>query len=281
MKLWISVFLMVFVNSAMSGEAENITACANKAKTFSGVTLDPFIAKYEGNIIAMSIAQWPNVYCEVKLAEVYTLQINNRIVVYKGYAGKESYDLNAVLQARTEEAIRQMQSRIALLELRAKQVSNSLQKPNSNHSWLTKYVEDGIKKSLGTQGANSSENSSTANNQRTVKNQSEQPVTVVNNAGSTPEKQNEIPIPLSSSGDKGKYFLLEAKYDNGLIKTLHKRVGIDTTGYTRTEVNCSAKQYRVIGYSEVSPSHIEVVPSNWTDIVEGSSKSDLVNFVCN
>jgi hypothetical protein len=39
-------------------------------------------------------------------------------------------------------------------------------------------------------------------------------------------------------------------------------------------------QMREIGYSEESPAAIKGNPTKWFDLVPGSSKSDLANFVC-
>lgn len=92
--------------------------------------------------------------------------------------------------------------------------------------------------------------------------------------------QQETLIPRSVAGDKGKYYLLEAKQAGDIIGALHKRVGIDSVGYTETEINCKAMLIRDIGYSEVSPTQIKKNPSKWYELVPGSSKSDLANFVC-
>lgn len=92
--------------------------------------------------------------------------------------------------------------------------------------------------------------------------------------------QQETPIPRSVAGDKGKYYLLEAKRTGDIIGALHKRVGVDSVGYTRTETNCKTMLIRDIGYSEVSPAQIKENPSKWYELVPGSSKSDLANFVC-
>lgn len=92
--------------------------------------------------------------------------------------------------------------------------------------------------------------------------------------------QSEIPIPRSVAGDKGKYFLLEMKKSGGIVRALHKRVGVDSIGYTLTEINCATMQMRELGYSEQSPSAIKEKPTKWFDLVPGSSKSDLANFVC-
>jgi hypothetical protein len=92
--------------------------------------------------------------------------------------------------------------------------------------------------------------------------------------------QSEIPIPRSMSGDKGKYFLLEKKKNGNIVRALHKRVGVDSIGYTLTETNCANMQMRELGYSEQSPSAIKENPTKWFELVPGSSKSDLANFVC-
>lgn len=91
--------------------------------------------------------------------------------------------------------------------------------------------------------------------------------------------QPETPIPRSMA-DKGKYFLLEKKKTENIVLALHKRVGVDSIGYTRTETNCSTMKMRELGYSEESPSAIKENPTKWFDLVPGSSKSDLANFVC-
>lgn len=100
-------------------------------------------------------------------------------------------------------------------------------------------------------------------------------------AASTPfAAQSEVPIPRSMAGDKGKYFLLEKKKTDNIVRALHKRVGVDSVGYTITETNCKTMLMRELGYSEESPSAIKENPTKWFELVPGSSKSDLANFVC-
>lgn len=89
----------------------------------------------------------------------------------------------------------------------------------------------------------------------------------------------EIPIPRTTA-DKGKYYLLDVKTKGSIVTSLHKRVGVNETGYSKTEINCKSMQYRDVGYSEDGPDKIAGSPSKWTDVLAGSSKSDLVNFVC-
>ncbi|KAB8044629.1 hypothetical protein [Janthinobacterium aquaticum] len=89
----------------------------------------------------------------------------------------------------------------------------------------------------------------------------------------------ETPIPRTMA-DKGKYYLLDVKTKGGIITSRHKRVGVNETGYSKTEINCKSMQYRDMGYSEDGPDKITDLPGKWTDVLAGSSKSDLVNFVC-
>lgn len=89
----------------------------------------------------------------------------------------------------------------------------------------------------------------------------------------------ETQIPRTMA-DKGRYFLLEKTQKDGIITTLHKRVGVSETGYSKTEINCKTRQYRDMGYSEDGADKIKPAPGKWTDILNGSSKSDLVSFVC-
>lgn len=92
--------------------------------------------------------------------------------------------------------------------------------------------------------------------------------------------QSETPIPRSIAGDKGSYYLLETKKDGTIVRAIHKRVGPDSVGYTKTETNCATMQMRELGYSETSATAIKDNPTKWFDLVPGSSKSDLAHFVC-
>lgn len=92
--------------------------------------------------------------------------------------------------------------------------------------------------------------------------------------------QSETPIPRSVAGDKGEYSLLEKEKSGSIVRALHKRVGVGSIGYTLTETNCATMKMRELGYSEQSPSAIKENPTKWFELVPGSSKSDLANFVC-
>jgi hypothetical protein len=90
----------------------------------------------------------------------------------------------------------------------------------------------------------------------------------------------EMSIPRSVAGDKGKYFLLESKKIGEIIRAVHKRVGPDSVGYTKSETNCETMQMRELGYSEDSAQAIVVSSTKWFDLVPGSSKADLAKFLC-
>jgi hypothetical protein len=88
-------------------------------------------------------------------------------------------------------------------------------------------------------------------------------------------------IPRSMPGDKGRYYLLEKRSTGPTLQVVHKRVGVESVDFSRTEVNCKTKQYRELGYSSESVAAIKpVLGAKWTQLIQGSSKSDLAAFVC-
>ena len=87
-------------------------------------------------------------------------------------------------------------------------------------------------------------------------------------------------IPRSASGDKGKYYLIKQTKSGDIISAVHKRVGVDSIGYTSTKTNCKTGKMQEIGYSEVSVQAIKASPTKWFDLVPGSSKHDLYKFLC-
>lgn len=90
-------------------------------------------------------------------------------------------------------------------------------------------------------------------------------------------------IMRSSRGDKGRYFLVYIEGGNGKFTAISKRISAEVVGYSKVEINCGSRVYRELGYTE---RHIEYFanaqdsPTKWTSLVDGSSKSDLVNYVC-
>ena len=142
------ILLIMMSTNALADDAENIMACVHTANEYSGVKLSEFEATYEGNIFSMSKARWPDAYCEVKLGDVYNLTVNDSYIIFEGFAGKAAYELNKQLEAKTEAAITQLKSRIVLLEQRMSQVSSDLKLPRPDLVQLTKYVDEGIDKSV-------------------------------------------------------------------------------------------------------------------------------------
>ncbi|OZI64597.1 hypothetical protein [Bordetella genomosp. 4] len=90
----------------------------------------------------------------------------------------------------------------------------------------------------------------------------------------------EVRIPRSMQGDKGKYYLLERSTKGGIITAVSRRDGVDSVVFTRTETNCKTKKMRVLGESETSVRDINNNSTKWFDLVPGSSKSDLFNYLC-
>lgn len=92
-------------------------------------------------------------------------------------------------------------------------------------------------------------------------------------------------------GDSGTYYVLSReRIEGGLIKVLTSRVGKNNeyTDFTELNINCDSKQYFDLagssedGAKESPTAELKDWSSNskWVDLVAGSSKDDLVRFVC-
>jgi len=78
-----------------------------------------------------------------------------------------------------------------------------------------------------------------------------------------------------------KYYLISVEKDGEYLKTLHRRTSSSGTGYSVTRIDCASRRYMDLGYGDGSRSNIRMYDStSWTELVPGSSKSDLVNYVC-
>lgn len=94
-----------------------------------------------------------------------------------------------------------------------------------------------------------------------------------------------------SAGDRGTYYVLSnEKLGGGQVKVLTSRVGKGAayTDFTELKVDCKNRQYfELAGGSEDGEKDTPTAPLNdwsarskWTSLVPGSSKSDLVNYIC-
>lgn len=94
-----------------------------------------------------------------------------------------------------------------------------------------------------------------------------------------------------SAGDSGAYYVLEqTKMNDDQVNVLTSRIGKFKayTSFIELKINCSTKQYFTLSGSSEDGEKIKPSKplrnwsngSKWTSIVNGSSKSDLVNFVC-
>ena len=91
--------------------------------------------------------------------------------------------------------------------------------------------------------------------------------------------QAELLIPRSRV-ENANYYLLTMVIKGDVVAASHKRVSPLSVGYTKTETNCKTMKMIALGYSEASLSAIKIKRTKWFDLVDGSSKSDLANFVC-
>lgn len=81
--------------------------------------------------------------------------------------------------------------------------------------------------------------------------------------------------------EKANYYLISVKPDDKYLQTLHSRVSAMSHGYSVTRIDCTNRRYQDLGYGEDNQSNIKMYDkAQWSGLVTGSSKSDLVTFVC-
>jgi len=95
----------------------------------------------------------------------------------------------------------------------------------------------------------------------------------------------------ASAGDKGAYYIIESKpLKDNVLYVLTSRVGKNQayTDFTKLNIDCKSMKYfelagsSVDGFQEKPTKKFNDWSKNskWVSLVNGSSKSDLVHFVC-
>ena len=131
-----------------AGELDDVFACIEAAEKLGQVALDARDATYEFRLFSRSTAKWRNAYCEVDLKVVYNLTVNGTRLIVDEFIGQQSYALNKSLEAKTEAAKKELNSRIATLEERQRLVTRNLKQPTTNHSSQESYISEGIQYAL-------------------------------------------------------------------------------------------------------------------------------------
>ncbi len=86
-----------------------------------------------------------------------------------------------------------------------------------------------------------------------------------------------------SQVENARYYLISSEGDGSYLRTVHVRISSQSKGYSVTRIDCPGQRYQDLGYGEGTMDNISWYDRSvvWVDLVRGSSKSDLVNFVCN
>ncbi|CAM2894812.1 hypothetical protein [Vibrio rarus] len=87
-------------------------------------------------------------------------------------------------------------------------------------------------------------------------------------------------IPRSLS-EGAKYYLVSVESDGEYLRSIHSRISSTNHGYSVTRIDCNKRRYQDLGYGENNKANITMYNNvKWNNIVSGSSKYDLVSFVC-
>lgn len=100
--------------------------------------------------------------------------------------------------------------------------------------------------------------------------------------------RNYILYPVYEADSKATYYIDTNSIvlnEEGLVTLISKRIGPDVTSYTLIKIDCINKKYIELGYSEESEQEISLYegkqPTYWSELMDGSSKFHLVQYVCN
>ena len=147
--LTIATTLLLTTGTAFAGEAENIAACADAVKTYTGKNVDEFDVVYEGAFLSFSVAKWPEVECEVTLASVWSLRVNGNQYIVEGFSGLKAKNEYQKLEVKTKDAIALLNTREDILERRLLKAEEQLRSPKPNIKEIRAKIDQGIKKATG------------------------------------------------------------------------------------------------------------------------------------
>ncbi|HCQ9885696.1 TPA: hypothetical protein OMQ51_001802 [Acinetobacter baumannii] len=102
-----------------------------------------------------------------------------------------------------------------------------------------------------------------------------------NKVNTTKSEEIEVPIPISDSSDKGKYFLVSKESNHNGFIVIYKRIGVEQTLFNKYEINCKTEKMRVLGEGD----NIDSIKNysekgSWFTPVSEASTGDTFNFIC-
>ena len=147
----IRAVMMVFIAMppALANEASSIRACIEAVTIHSTLLLDEFDVEYEKRLMRYDTVKWPGGICEIRQGQVYNLTINEKQLIYQGFAGMDAKVIFDVIEAETMSAVKLLKSRIKLLEDRFGDAKQNLTAPNPDLDVIAARIADGIARATG------------------------------------------------------------------------------------------------------------------------------------
>ena len=144
------IVTLVFVSpSALAGDAENIKACVDEAKS-AGVSVDPFQVIYKSSFFKPSVAEWANARCEVSSMNVENLIINGKEIIYQGFRGRAAFDLNQRLEREIDAAVNALYTRAQLIAAMKESSTKRLKSTNVDLTVVKRDVKSYVERALST-----------------------------------------------------------------------------------------------------------------------------------
>ena len=245
-------FLTALVTStAWAGQAENIKKCAEVANSV-GVSIDLYQVRYTSNFLQHDLAEWRDVRCEVKLEKIYNLTVGGKEIIYRGFGGREAYELNVWLEKEIDNATETLITRADLLKSIKRSSEEKLRMPSVDPRVVEREVLSNVRRALSTPPDRPlSSESSSLNGKPIATLESSGSITLSNSKPQAHELMSDQGYPLSIPSDpKADYFVLEKGEWEGMPTLLTKRVGTSGTIYSLRVFDCLAATTKYLGTGE-------------------------------
>ena len=245
------IVMLLCATQVWAGQAENIKKCVEVANSF-GASIDPYQVRYNSHFLQLDVAEWRDVRCEVKLENIHNLTIRGKEVIYKGFAGREAYELNERLEKELDGASEILVMRANLLKSMKSEIEKKLMNPGVDVAVIERDVLSNVKRALSTPPDRPlSMGASTQERGESQLREDRRPVDSPKQIGREPNSSDDKSYPITIPSDrKADYFVFEKGEWQGMPTLLTKRVGSSGTTYSLRVFDCQSHTAKYLGTGE-------------------------------
>ena len=242
------IVMLLWATQVWAGQAENIKKCVEVANSF-GASIDPYQVRYKSNLIQLDVAEWRDVRCEVRLENIHNLTIRGKEIIYRGFAGREAYELNERLEKELDAAAEILEMRANLLRSMRAESKNKLRNPGVDPAVIERDVLSNVKRALSTPPDQPLLiDTSTLREETSRKREEIKPSDPPSQSVSQRIESEDAPYRISIPSDqRAEHLVLERGEWEGMPTLLTKRVGPSGATYALRVFDCVAATTKYLG----------------------------------